>query len=115
MRYSLTRRKILSALTAGTAVAIAGCGSDEPADDGGETTDEESGEDDEHPGVDDTQDKDENDEPEGREPENVLFIAGGEEHTIGKAEKYDAVEIEPTGAVLFEPNSSLKFHDLTNT
>lgn len=99
MNHSLTRRKLFSALTAGSAVVIAGCESDES----------------EPPGVDDTQSEDEEgDEPDAREPQVVLFVASDEEYTLGESEQYDAVEIEPEGAVLFEPNSSLELTDLMN-
>ena len=96
-------------LTAGSTVAIAGCGSDE-------STNDEEAEDDntDQPGVNDTDDE-EDVGPDPRGPDTVLFVPANEEYVFEVREQYDAVEIEPTGAVLFEPQSSLTLNNLMNT
>ena len=106
MEYSVTRRKLLAALTAGSTVAIAGCGSDDP------TADDDT----EQPGVDHTDGEEATeDETEAPEPDELLFIASGEEYTLEESEQYDGIEIEPTGTILLEPNSSLELSDFMNT
>lgn len=106
MESTITRRSALSALAAGSAVAIAGCGSDETTDDSEPLA--SNGDDD------GTDSATENGEPEVQESGNILFIVADEGYVIGAAETYEGVEIGPNGVLEFEPGGCLEFETQIN-
>ncbi len=97
MDRGVTRRNILGAVGAGSAVAIAGCSSgttDGPVE----------------------QEPEPNNAEELPEPTDALVIESDEQHTLQKGveESYDGIIIHSSGALVSETTAELELRELTH-